>query len=95
MILTEEEIFTLTEHNGFFTNLSNVDDVAGEGIPKLDECISIINRHQILKEALYPYQLEKIKSVVISNREHADIVRSIFELIPAILSSIYFISSIG
>jgi hypothetical protein len=89
MKLTEEEILTLTQHNAFFTDLAGVQDMAGEGIQKLEECISIVSRHEALKGAMYPYQLEKIKMAVVTNSDNAGVVRSLFEIVPAILCSIY------
>jgi hypothetical protein len=48
-----------------------------------------VSNHEVLKWYMYPLQLEKIKSVVISNRENVPVVRSLFQIVPAILSSIY------
>ena len=91
MKLTEQENFILTEHNAFFTSLPGDRNIAEEGIPRLEECIVIMKQHEVLITAMYAYQLEKIKKAVVTNQENKEVVRSFFEMVPIVLSSVHFL----
>jgi hypothetical protein len=88
MKMKNEHVFKLSEINAYFFDLPFVNDIARQGLIRLDECISILNYYPQTQNSALVYQFQNIKSVVLENEKNSDIVRNTLSKVPSIINDI-------